>query len=65
MCRWQGEQSSTVPWISCRSKVFLFRLFLWRVLGTRWCRVSLCTVRWQRLHVPPLASSLVLLTPLF
>src|SRR5918997_2018652 len=65
ICRWQGEQRSTVLWISCRSKVFLFRLFLWRVLGTKWCRVSLCTVRSQRPHVPLLPSPLVLFTPLF
>src|SRR5215210_8566899 len=65
ICRWQGEHSPTVRWISCLSNFFLLCLFLWRVLGTRWCRVSLCTVRSQRPHVPLLPSPLVLLIPLF
>src|ERR687897_521512 len=58
-CLWQGEHRPSVRWTSCRSNVFLFRLFLWRVLGTRWCRVSFCTVRPHNPHAPPL----FLLTP--
>src|SRR4028119_2500585 len=61
MWRWHGEHRPTVRWISCRSKVFLFRLFLRRVLGTRWWRVSRPTVRPQSPHSPPLAP-LVLFT---
>ncbi len=64
-CRWQEEHRSTVRWTSRRSNVFLFRLFLWRVLGTRWCRVSLWTIRPQSPHAPPFTSPFVLLLTLF
>src|SRR5215210_1648071 len=64
MCRWQGGQRPTVRWISRRSKVFLFRLFLWRVLGMRWWRVSHCTVRPHSPQTPPSAPPFVWLTPI-
>ncbi len=64
ICLWQGGQRPTVRWISCRSKTFLFFLFLWRVLGTRWWRVNRSTGRPHNSHSPPLAP-LVLFTRVF